>query len=134
MLLEAAQKLWPWPGLRRGQGAASPHVFTFSWPQPICSVGFLPDIPGRGGGRGPHQHDPVNLCGMLPSSLRAAVPLSPERAARGGTRRPRCVGVASVLSNPIGEDTGWRRTAKAAASPEREGGVTKKTLKAQPAE
>lgn len=50
-------RLWPWPGRRRGlglgQGAATPHILPFSWPQPICSVGFLPtsrDGAGEGGG------------------------------------------------------------------------------------
>lgn len=92
--LEAAQKLWPWPGLRRVIVSLS-RTFTFR-PQPICSVGFLPDIrTGRGKG-GPHQHDPVNLCGIASGSLRRAGHSAQRGRLRGGTRRPRCW-MASVL-------------------------------------
>ena len=96
--LEAAQKLWPWPGLRRGQGAASPHVFTFflAAANLLCRVSS--DIPGRGGGRGGHISTiPSTSAESLPAASAPRCHSAQRGRLRGGTRRPRCVGVASVL-------------------------------------
>ena len=112
-----------------GSGSREPaRFYLFLGRSQFALSGFFRH-PGTGRGKGgPHQHDPVNLCGIASGSLRAAVPLSPERAAPGRYYEASVCrsGLSSLTPLDSGKDTGRRRTAKAAASPEREGGVTKK--------
>lgn len=67
-----------------GSGSREPaRFYLFLGRSQFALSGFFRH-PGTGRGKGgPHQHDPVNLCGIASGSLRAAVPLSPERAAPG---------------------------------------------------
>ena len=67
-----------------GSGSREPaHFYLFLGRSQFALSGFFRH-PGTGRGKGgPHQHDPVNLCGIASGSHRAAVPLSQEKAVPG---------------------------------------------------
>lgn len=56
------------------------HVLPFSWPRPICSVGFLPTSRE---GEGPYLFNPSDHCGIASGSRRAVLRVSQKRRNQG---------------------------------------------------